>query len=82
VLVIDRLHRRIGEHPAVVGFIRGLSLAVVGVFLVVLARLLGSAGVDPVSLAIVGLSVGLGRLQRIPVVLVMVLGVVLGILLR
>src|SRR5918997_2454235 len=48
VLLIDRLHRRIGQHPAVAGFVRGLSLGVVGVFLVVLGRLLVNTGLDPV----------------------------------
>lgn len=82
VLGIDRLHRRIGQHPAVSGFVRGLSLAVVGVFLVVLGRLLASTGFAPATVLIVAVSIGLGALGRIPVVLVLLLAAGLGIVLQ
>ena len=82
VLVVDSLYRRIGAHPAVEGFVRGLSLAVVGVFLVVVARLLWSTGLDARSIFIAVASLCLGLTRRVPVVLVLVLAAVLGIVLR
>lgn len=82
VLIIDRLHRRIGQHPAVAGFVRGLSLGVIGVFLVVLGRLLMSIGIEWSALLIMGLSAGLGVIGRFPVVLVLLLAAALGIVLQ
>jgi chromate transporter len=82
VLLVDSLYRRIGAHPAVEGFVRGLSLAVVGVFLVVVARLLWSTGLDARSLFIAVASLFLGLTRRVPVVLVLVLAAALGIVLR
>src|SRR5438093_834003 len=39
VLAVARLYRRVKDHPAVEGFMRGLSLAGAGIFVVVLASL-------------------------------------------
>jgi chromate transporter len=78
VLALDLLYRRIGSHPAVEGFVHGLSLAVVGVFLVVLARLLGAAGFDGRSLLVAGLSLALGSTRRVPVVVTLGLAALLG----
>ncbi len=82
VLAVDGLYRRIGSHPAVEGFARGLSLAVVGIFLVVVGRLLRSTGVDVVSVGIAAASLGLGLTRRVPVVVVLLLAAALGMLLR
>jgi chromate transporter len=81
VLAVDRLHRRIGDHPAVQGFVRGLSLAVSGIFLVVVATVLRSNGIDARSLLIVLASVGLALTGRAPVPLILGLAGLAGILL-
>jgi chromate transporter len=80
VLPIAAIYRWIEHHPAVQGFVRGLSLAGAGVFLVVLARLLYGAGLDVPSLLIAGLSAALGLYKRIPVILILILAALLGIL--
>lgn len=67
VLVTDRLYRRVAHHPAVEGFMRGLGLAVVGIFVVVLSRLLVSTGIGVRSVAIAVAALGLGSLRKIPV---------------
>jgi chromate transporter len=67
VLATDRLYRRVAHHPAVEGFMRGLSLSVVGIFVVVLSRLLGSAGLSVKTIAIALGALGLGALRRVPV---------------
>jgi chromate transporter len=82
VLFMDRLYRRVEHHPAVEGFVRGLSLSVVGVFAVVLLTLLARTGLDGKAIAITVASVGLGMIRRIPVVAVVALGAAAGILLR
>ncbi|MBA3946968.1 MAG: chromate transporter [Herpetosiphonaceae bacterium] len=81
VLAVDRLYRRIGDHPAVQGFVHGLSLAVAGIFLVVIAGLLRNNGVDGRSLVIVLVSLGLGLTRRVPVILIILLAALAGILL-
>jgi chromate transporter len=82
VLLLDRLYRRVKHHPAVEGFVRGLSLAVVGVFIVVLLGLLYRVGLDAKSLATTLISVGLGASRRVPVIVVLALAAVAGILLH
>src|SRR3954469_10237152 len=39
VLAVDALHQRIGDHPAMQGFVRALGLAVSAISLVIMARL-------------------------------------------
>ncbi len=66
VLVVDRVHGRFGEHPAVRGFVHGLSVAVVATLVVTLATLLQSTGIDARSVAIATASLGLGLSRRVP----------------
>lgn len=82
VLALDRLYRRVQDHPAVEGFIRGLSLAVVGVFFVVLANLLRGNGLDVQSLVIAVASLGLAATRRVPVVVIIGMAALVGVLLR
>lgn len=82
VLALDAVYRRTGKHPGVAGFVRGLGLAVVGIFLIVLERLLNSAGVNITSLLIVLASIGLGLVPRMPIVVVLGGAALLGILFR
>jgi chromate transporter len=79
VLVLERLYRRVGHHPAVQGFVRGLSLAVVGVFLVALAGLLRANGADAAALAIVAGAAALGMARRVPVLITLALAAAVGI---
>ncbi len=81
VLLIDRLHRRVGDHPAVIGFVRGLSLAVIGIFLVVMVGLLRDNGTDLGSISILVGSLIVGLTRRVPVVLLLVLAALVGVLL-
>src|SRR5213078_17214 len=54
VLLVHGLYRRIGGHPATRGFVRGLTLAVAGIFLVVLAGILVRTGIGVRSIVIAG----------------------------
>ena len=79
VLLIARIYRRVGHHPATQGFVRGLSLAVNGVFLVVLAGLFGAGDVDLVAVAIVIGSVALGLARRVPVIVTLAIAAAVGV---
>lgn len=81
VLAIDRLHRRVGAHPAMQGFVRGLGLAVAGNFLVVMVALLITTGVDAASILIVLSSVALSATGRVPVPVLLGLAGLAGVLL-
>jgi chromate transporter len=81
VLAVDRLHRRVGDHPAVQGFVRGLGLAVVGIFLVVLAQLLAGNGIDGRSLLLMLAGAGLALTRRVPVPVLLGLAAIAGALL-
>jgi len=81
VLVVERFYRRIQHHPAVEGFMRGLSLAVVGIFVVVMLRLLHGIGLEAKSVLITLASIGLGITGRVPVIIILALAAAGGLLL-
>ena len=60
VLVIERLYSRVSDHPAVEGLMRGLSLAVVGIFLVVMGRMVATFQHDNLALSATAVALGLG----------------------
>lgn len=82
VLAVDRLYRKVQHHPAVEGFVRGLGLAVVGIFVVVLFHLLHGVGLSERNLLITLVSLGLGATRRVPVVVILGLAATVGVLLR
>ncbi len=82
ILLVDKLYRRVQDHPAVEGFVRGLSLAVVGIFAVVLAALLRSGGVEVRGVLIALAAAGLGLTRRVPLIVILGLGALAGIVLR
>jgi chromate transporter len=81
VLLVHGLYVRYGDHPAVQGFVRGLTLAVAGIFVVVLAQIMGGAGVDARSLGIAAAALALGATRRVPVPAILALAGVAGVLL-
>lgn len=81
VLAVERLYRRLHSHVAVDGFVRGLSITVLGVFLVVLVSLLRSNGIDVRTLSIMIGTVGLALTRRVPVSAILLLAAVVGIIL-
>lgn len=80
VLLVDRIYRRVKDHPAVEGFVRGLALAVVGVFVVVMLGVLQGNGINTRSIIILMASAGLGATKRVPVTAIIALAAVIGIL--
>lgn len=82
VLAVERLYRRMKHHPAVEGFVHGLSLAVVGVFAVVLVELLRGVGMTPQSVSIALVGAGLSATRRVPVIGIITLAAIAGIVLR
>ena len=82
ILAVDRLYRRVQHHSAVEGFVRGLGLAVVGVFVVVLIRLLHGSPPRIGTAVIVAASFALGTWGRIPVVIILLLAGVVGVVFR
>jgi chromate transporter len=78
ILWVARLYSRVQHHPAMEGFIRGLSLAVVGIFAVVLVQLMGGVGVDARSVLIALAAAGLGWTRRVPVIVIIGLAAVTG----
>ena len=81
VLAIERAYRRVQHHPGVEGFVRGLMLAVVGIFAVVMLGFLRSSGMDVRSLGIACCSAALALTKRVPIVLILAGAAVAGMLL-
>jgi chromate transporter len=64
------------------GFVRGLSLAIVGISVVIMARLLnGTEGIDYRSLLLVLAAIGAGSFRKIPVFAIIAVAGVVGIVL-
>ncbi len=80
VLPIERLYRRIGAHPAMTGFISGLSLAGSAIFVVTMLIILGSAGIDWRSLGIAGGAAALALTRRVPVIAIVAIAGAVGML--
>lgn len=81
VLLLAVVYRRVGDHPAVEGFMRGLGLAVAGIFCVVMIVLLRDTGIDWRSLLLVAAGMGLGALRRLPVPVLLLLAGLAGVVL-
>ncbi|HND52141.1 MAG TPA: chromate transporter, partial [Pirellulaceae bacterium] len=80
VLLVAVLYQRHGDHPAMSGFIRGLSLAVVGIFAVVLVDILRGNGLGAGALLIAAAALGLALTNRIPVIAIIGLAAVAGMI--
>ncbi len=68
ILGVERLYRRVQDHPAVEGFMQGLGLAVVGIFVVALHGILQSAGLSVRSIILLLAAIGLALTRRVPVI--------------
>ena len=80
VIGVERLYSRVQHHPAVEGFLRGLNLAVVGVFVPVLFKLLQGSGIDGFKLTLVAVAFGLGWIRRLPVAVILALCALVGVM--
>lgn len=80
VLLVHRVYQSIGHHPATQGFVRGLALAVSGIFLVVLVNLMQGVGITASSIAIMLGALLLGRLRQVPTIIIIGLAALVGAL--
>jgi len=79
ILVIRLGYRRVHDHPAVEGFMRGLTLAVCGISTVVLMTVLRSAGLSRMSIATMLASVALVATKKVPIPLIFTVASIAGI---
>ncbi len=82
LVLVHGLYRRWGHHPATQGFVRGLGLAVSGVFVFVLAGIMKTAGWNLTNFMIASGALLLGGTRRVPVVVILLLAATIGILLQ
>jgi chromate transporter len=66
VIPVAGVHARYGRLPAIRDFTRGLSVAVVAVFPIVMLRLVGAGGFDWRSLLILAAAFALAVTRRVP----------------
>ena len=79
LLLVHGVYRRWGHHAAVQGFVRGLGLAVCGVFTIVLTGIMNNAGWNAVNIVIALGAIALGATRRVPVVVVLLMAGIVGI---
>ena len=79
LLLVHGIYRRYGHQPATQGFVRGLGLAVIGIYVIILSGIMKSAGWTPSNLMITAGAVALGATRRIPVPVVLAIAAVVGI---
>lgn len=80
IILFEKIYLRYSDHAAMEGFTRGLSLAGIGIFFLVLVRILGSESSDYRTTCIVIGAILLGTQRKIPVIAILLLGAVAGIL--
>lgn len=80
-LGVHALYNRYGAHPATQGFVRGLTLAVAGIFAIVLLHIMQGAGIDIRSVGIALCALALGATRRIPVPAILILAGIAGVVL-
>src|SRR5262249_3799856 len=80
LVLVHGFYRRWGHHPATQGFVRGLGLAVAGIFVVVLGGIMSTAGWTSTNLMITLGTIVLGATRRVPVVAVLLLAAIAGIM--
>src|SRR5579883_3052833 len=68
LVLVHGLYRRFGHHPATQGFVRGLGLAVIGIFVIVLTGIMNTAGWSMTNLMITGGAIALAATRRVPVI--------------
>src|SRR6185369_3038180 len=78
LVLVHGLYRRWGHHPATQGFVRGLGLAVSGIFVVVLTNIMTTAGWTSTNLMITLGAIALGATRRVPVIVVLLLAAGVG----
>ncbi|MEN9937455.1 MAG: hypothetical protein RLZZ387_4034 [Chloroflexota bacterium] len=79
VLLVHGFYERYGQHPAMRGFVRGLTLAVSGIFVVVLADIMAGTGIDARSVGIAVVAAALGATRRVPVPVLLALAGAAGL---
>jgi chromate transporter len=78
VLVVSALYTRIQQQKWVVGFMRGVSLAVVGILLTVVWTILHQPGVDWSGWLIAAVAFGLALSRRVNIIVILTLAGVAG----
>jgi chromate transporter len=81
VLLLVRFYGRFGNHPATQGFVRGLGLAVAGIFVAVLGGIMNNVGWTSSNLLITLGTIGVASTRRVPVLLMLALAALVGIVL-
>jgi chromate transporter len=79
LLLVHGIYRRYGHHPATQGFVRGLSLAVVGVYIIIMSGIMKNAGWTPSNFMIAAGAVVLGSTRRLPGVVILIVAAIIGI---
>jgi chromate transporter len=81
LLLVHGIYRRYGHHPATQGFVRGLSLAVIGIFVIVLTGIMKSTGWTSSNVLIAAGAIALGSTRRVPGLLILIFAAIVGIVL-
>jgi len=83
VLLIDKQFEKFKHHPAVIGFIRGLGITVVGVYVTVMVGLFNSSTANMlVALAVATVALWFALRGKVPVIAIIAAAGVLGLVVR
>jgi chromate transport protein ChrA len=80
ILVISRVYRSIDSLPSVRSFLRGLTLSVSGISIVVLFGVLKSSELSVRSLSVAAIAAALAAIQKTPVIVIFFFAAIAGIL--
>jgi len=80
VFAVERGYTKIKTHPAAFGFVRGMSLAVVGTFTVVIFSMLRSSDTGRVGIAIAIAAFYIASLRKVSLPIIILGAAIMGIL--
>jgi chromate transporter len=81
LLLVHGIYRRYGHHSATQGFVRGLSLSVIGIFVIVMTGIMKSAGWTSSNAVIAAGAIALGSTGRVPGIVILIFAAIAGIVL-
>ena len=81
LLLVHGIYRRYGHHPGTQGFVRGLGLAVIGIYVMILAGIMKNAGWTSSNVVIAAGAIALGSTRRVPGVVILLFAAIVGIVL-
>jgi chromate transporter len=79
LLLVHGIYRRYGHHPATQGFVHGLGLGVIGVYVIIMSGIMKNAGWTSSNVVIAAGAIAVGSTRRVSGVVILMFAAIVGI---